>query len=140
MHISRSDGLAEPGVAALAAQRSLVESLSGSYHSVIGENIAEALIEFARSVDATQIVLGASRRRPWLAALGGPGTGTTVTRLSGSIDVHMVSHEYAARGRGLPSLSGGLTMRRRVAGVRSEERRVGKECSSPCRSRWSPYH
>ena len=23
---------------------------------------------------------------------------------------------------------------------RSEERRVGKECSLPCRSRWSPYH
>src|SRR3546814_20087177 len=28
-----------------------------------------------------------------------------------------------------------------VAGdVRSEERRVGKECVSTCRSRWSPYH
>ena len=26
------------------------------------------------------------------------------------------------------------------AGVRSEERRVGKECQSVCRSRWSPYH
>src|SRR3546814_20247956 len=25
-------------------------------------------------------------------------------------------------------------------GPRSEERRVGKECVSPCRSRWSPYH
>src|SRR3546814_15144951 len=24
--------------------------------------------------------------------------------------------------------------------VRSEERRVGKECVSKCRSRWSPYH
>src|SRR3546814_212971 len=24
--------------------------------------------------------------------------------------------------------------------VRSEERRVGKECVSPCRTRWSPYH
>src|SRR3546814_17489735 len=24
--------------------------------------------------------------------------------------------------------------------VRSEERRVGKECASTCRSRWSPYH
>src|SRR3546814_1932513 len=24
--------------------------------------------------------------------------------------------------------------------LRSEERRVGKECVSPCRSRWSPYH
>src|SRR3546814_15983718 len=26
------------------------------------------------------------------------------------------------------------------ASRRSEERRVGKECVSPCRSRWSPYH
>src|SRR3546814_9098026 len=25
-------------------------------------------------------------------------------------------------------------------GMRSEERRVGKECVSTCRSRWSPYH
>ena len=28
---------------------------------------------------------------------------------------------------------------RRVT-FRSEERRVGKECIPPCRSRWSPYH
>src|SRR3546814_7003446 len=28
----------------------------------------------------------------------------------------------------------------RVLGHRSEERRVGKECVSTCRSRWSPYH
>src|SRR3546814_4501156 len=27
-----------------------------------------------------------------------------------------------------------------IAGPRSEERRVGKECVSTCRSRWSPYH
>ena len=27
-----------------------------------------------------------------------------------------------------------------LAAARSEERRVGKECSEPCRSRWSPYH
>src|SRR3546814_9108054 len=27
-----------------------------------------------------------------------------------------------------------------VGGKRSEERRVGKECVSTCRSRWSPYH
>src|SRR3546814_973239 len=36
-------------------------------------------------------------------------------------------------------------MHRRMGGqdaqlVRSEERRVGKECVSTCRSRWSPYH
>src|SRR3546814_7682947 len=28
----------------------------------------------------------------------------------------------------------------RVKQSRSEERRVGKECVSTCRSRWSPYH
>ena len=29
---------------------------------------------------------------------------------------------------------------REALGLRSEERRVGKECQSTCRSRWSPYH
>src|SRR3546814_11280654 len=28
----------------------------------------------------------------------------------------------------------------RLVALRSEERRVGKECVSTCRSRWSPYH
>src|SRR3546814_4163654 len=31
-------------------------------------------------------------------------------------------------------------LKRRELGPRSEERRVGKECVSTCRSRWSPYH
>src|SRR3546814_16358867 len=35
-----------------------------------------------------------------------------------------------------PSLAG----LRRILVARSEERRVGKECVSTCRSRWSPYH
>ena len=34
-----------------------------------------------------------------------------------------------------------LVMAQILAGIqRSEERRVGKECASMCRSRWSPYH
>ena len=32
------------------------------------------------------------------------------------------------------------TLQTWVKSHRSEERRVGKECSEPCRSRWSPYH
>src|SRR3546814_2878334 len=35
---------------------------------------------------------------------------------------------------------GGATRNGGVARSRSEERRVGKECVSTCRSRWSPYH
>jgi two-component system sensor histidine kinase KdpD len=117
VHVSRSDGLIGPGSAGLEAQRLLAESLGGSYHSLVGDDVPRALLEFARSVDATQIVLGASRRRPWAAALVGPGTGHTVTRLSGPIDVHIVSHEYAGRGLHLPHLGYGLTPRRRLAGV-----------------------
>src|SRR3546814_16123227 len=33
-----------------------------------------------------------------------------------------------------------LTRASALIGVSSEERRVGKECVSTCRSRWSPYH
>ena len=34
----------------------------------------------------------------------------------------------------------GLSQLGVVIDARSEERRVGKECASMCRSRWSPYH
>ena len=34
----------------------------------------------------------------------------------------------------------GANLHLSVEGMRSEERRVGKECVSTCRSRWSPYH
>src|SRR3546814_9615001 len=33
-----------------------------------------------------------------------------------------------------------LVFRLLILNTRSEERRVGKECVSTCRSRWSPYH
>src|SRR3546814_8062823 len=36
--------------------------------------------------------------------------------------------------------SGGMTFWIPLEAYRSEERRVGKECVSTCRSRWSPYH
>src|SRR3546814_15236732 len=41
----------------------------------------------------------------------------------------------ASRGGGLLAQDGQLAQL-----ARSEERRVGKECVSTCRSRWSPYH
>src|SRR3546814_16639558 len=34
----------------------------------------------------------------------------------------------------------GLQLCKLISEGRSEERRVGKECVSTCRSRWSPYH
>ena len=117
VHVARGDGLAGVSVAALASQRVLTESLGGSFHSVIGDDIPQALLDFARAHNATQIVVGASRRSALRAALTGAGVGATVTRMSGPIDVHMVGHDYVGRGRVLPHLGGGLSPRRRLAGA-----------------------
>ncbi|MEU3463229.1 sensor histidine kinase KdpD [Streptomyces sp. NPDC006733] len=116
VHVVRSDGLASGSAKELTAQRTLVEDLGGSFHHVVGEDIPEAMLDFARGVNATQIVLGTSRRKAWQYVLG-PGVGSTVAREAGDIDVHIVTHEHAAKGRGLPSARGaGLGRSRVVAG------------------------
>src|SRR5579864_6039447 len=116
VHVARSDGLTGADPAALAAQRRLTESLGGSYHQVVGDNISEALLTFARAENATQLVLGASRRS-WLSSLlTGPGIGARTIRGSGDIDVHIVTHSHMGRGRGLPRAGGGLTLRRQLTG------------------------
>ena len=98
VHVTGADGSAAADSAALAEQRNLVESLDGSYHVVRGSDVSTALLEFARGVDATQLVLGASRRGP-LARLTGQGIGSRTVRRSGDIDVHIVTHEAIGRGR-----------------------------------------
>jgi two-component system sensor histidine kinase KdpD len=98
VYVSRSDGLTSASPKELTVQRGLVEDLGGTFHHVLGEDPAEALLEFARGVNATQIVLGSSRRKPWQWIFG-PGVGATVAREAGDIDVHIVTHEHAARGR-----------------------------------------
>ncbi|MEV7965899.1 sensor histidine kinase KdpD [Sphaerisporangium sp. NPDC088356] len=115
VHVTRSDGLTGADPAHLARQRALVESLGGSYHQVVGADIARALLDFARGVNATQLVLGASRRGRFAQILS-RGVGVTTTALSGSIDVHMISHEVAGQGRSRPSRRAALTWRRRGAG------------------------
>ena len=116
VHVTRSDGLTGADPAALAGQRRLAESLGGSYHQVVGDNIPEALLTFARAENATQLVLGASRRSWLTAMLTGPGIGARTLRGSGDIDVHIVTHAHMGRGRGLPSSRGGLPLRRRLMG------------------------
>jgi two-component system sensor histidine kinase KdpD len=115
VHVARNDGLAGAHPALLARQRVLVETLGGTYHQVVGNDIPAALLDFARGVNATQLVLGASRRGR-LAQLLTPGVGATTTRDSGTIDVHLVSHEQAGRGRIGTALRSGLTRRRRRLG------------------------
>lgn len=117
VHVVRSDGLAAGAShSALARQRRLVESVGGSYHTVVGDDVATALVEFARAENATQLVLGTSRRGRLERFLTGRGIGETTVALSSDIDVHMVTHERAGRGRLLPSRRRTLPTSRLVAG------------------------
>jgi two-component system, OmpR family, sensor histidine kinase KdpD len=116
VHVTRADGLASGDAAGLARQRTLVESLGGTYHQAVGDDVPRALLDFARGVNATQLVLGASRRGRF-AQLFSRGVGVTTTALSGSIDVHMVTHEEISKGRSRPSRTrAALTRTRRLAG------------------------
>jgi two-component system sensor histidine kinase KdpD len=115
VHVARNDGLAGGSPANLARQRVLLESLGGTYHQVVGTDVPAALLDFARAVNATQLVLGASRRGR-LAQIFAPGVGVTTTAESGPIDVHLVTHEEVKRGRTPMTLTRGLAWRRRIAG------------------------
>ena len=107
VHVLSSDGLTGASPAALRKQRTLVESLGGSYHQVVGDDVAAALLEFARGVDATQLVIGTSRRSRWARAVRG-GIGGQVVADSGEIDVHIVTHAAA----GFPRLAAAAADRR----------------------------
>ncbi len=115
LHVSRQDGLTGTAPDTVARQRQLVTSLGGTWHSVVGDDVATAILEFARAVNASQIVLGAPRRGR-LGHLLSPGPGSAVVRDSGDIDVHIVTHDQQGRGHPRIGRQPRLGRRRRLIG------------------------
>ncbi|KRF29208.1 DUF4118 domain-containing protein [Phycicoccus sp. Soil802] len=92
VYVTPPDGLVDAKLEGLADLRQLTVELGGTFHTIKGEDIAAALLEFARGVSARQVVIGASRRRRWQELLS-TGVGQRVVEGSGDIDVHLVTHE-----------------------------------------------
>lgn len=115
VHVLRGDGLAGAPVGALAGLRRLADNLGASFHTVVSDGVPAALLEFARGVDATQLVLGTSRRSR-AARLLVESIGARVVQDSATIDVHMVTHAEAGRGIRLPRLLSAVPAGRRAAG------------------------
>jgi two-component system sensor histidine kinase KdpD len=122
VHVRTDDGLVGSDDVG-AAQRQLVEDLGGTHHEVAGNDVAAALVDFARAENATQIVLGASRRSRWDELVRGSVI-NRVVRLSGPIDVHVISHLPAAGGAGAGADQGRVT-RRPVAALPPRRRQIG---------------
>lgn len=101
LHVTRSDGLTGASPDALDRQRELVETLGGSWHTVVADDVASAVLDFARSAGAGLIVLGASRHGRFRGLLA-PAPAGAIVRNSAEIDVHLVSH-VGSGGRASPA-------------------------------------
>ena len=97
VHVVRGDGLSGVSAPQMGKVRELAISLGATLHTVIGDDVPTALLDFARDENATQLVIGTSRRSRW-ARMFDEGIGASVVQQSGKIDVHMVTHEQASRG------------------------------------------
>lgn len=120
VHLHGTSGLNEGPNELLVRHRSLLADLGGTFHESTSEDVAQGLVDFARSVRATQLVLGATRRSRWSELVRGSVI-NRVIRASGDIDVHVISHEAAEDAdAGLPPLptrrGSPLSARRRRAG------------------------
>src|SRR3546814_18089995 len=86
-----------------------------------------------------EAVAGFARKRGILSACDNTFATPWVQRpLEHGFDV--VMHSATKYLNGHSDMVGGILVVGDNAALRSEERRVGKECVSPRRTRWSPYH
>ncbi len=97
---------------------------------IAGENYLLENVTFTGATDAGLLISGKNNTVKWCAATGNGGDGVEITG-NGNDLINFLSYGNGGSGFHLNGVEG-----TRLVNVRSEERRVGKEC----RSRWSPYH
>jgi two-component system sensor histidine kinase KdpD len=121
VHVSTEEGLTGPhGPSGLLERhRKLLVEMGGTYHEVAGAEPASALVEFARAENATQLVLGATRRSRLQELIHGSVI-NRVQRLSGPIDLHIIAQEPGpeerARASRLRRSASPIPPRRQLAG------------------------
>ncbi|WP_370250350.1 DUF4118 domain-containing protein [Nocardioides sp.] len=114
VHVIAQDGLTRPDDTRIARAQQLVASLGGTFHSVVGDDVAAAVVDFATGSNATMIVVGVSRHSRLRRLFTGT-TGDRIAALAGAIDVHLVTHdEIGGAARRAPRLSP-LSRERQVA-------------------------
>lgn len=122
VHVDLGDARARTTEGDLDRIARLVVDLGGSYHEVVGGDVAAAIVQFARTENATQIVLGETGRSRLAEILGGSVI-NHVVRASAPIDVHVIgrrNRDKPPRRQHLPFrrhfVGTPLSMRRRITG------------------------
>ncbi len=115
VHVIATDGLQSPDERRIARAQQLVASLDGTFHSVVGEDVSAAVVDFAAGANATMIVVGVSRHGRLRRLFTGT-TGDRIASLAGSVDVHLVTHDEVARTARTRGVLSPLSRSRQVTG------------------------
>jgi two-component system sensor histidine kinase KdpD len=77
----------------LARLRHVVADVGATWHDLDADDLVSALVEYAKSEQVTQIVVGSSHRRRWQELTGGGSIAGRVSRLAAQagIDVHIMA-------------------------------------------------
>ncbi len=74
--------------------KELINEFEGTYHEIVDDDVATALVAFARSERGTQIIVGSSHSRKWYQPYG--GVIQNLLRHTPDLDVHVISIDEAA--------------------------------------------
>ncbi|WP_205471788.1 DUF4118 domain-containing protein [Nocardioides sp. SYSU D00038] len=116
VHVIANDGLGNPDERRVSRAQQLTDSLGGSFHSVVGEDVPQAVVDFATGANATMIVVGVSRHGRLRRLFTGT-TGERIASLAGPVDVHLVTHEAGAGVGRARWYASPLSKQRQVAGL-----------------------
>jgi len=96
-YITRGDGLTTAPLGTVTELQRITQELGGEFHTITGDDPTQALLDFARGVNATQILVGTDTTPSWQRMLV-PSFAQQVIAGAGDIDVHVVPHATAASG------------------------------------------
>jgi len=98
VHVTNSDIARHADSGRLDQLRQLVADVGATWHEINADDTVEALIDFARHEQITQIVIGSSQRSRWQETIGGGSVVKRVTRRAtgAEVDVHIIARRQDA--------------------------------------------
>jgi two-component system, OmpR family, sensor histidine kinase KdpD len=102
VNVASQDAVRRRGGDGLAQLRQAAADVGATWHDLDADDLATALVEYAKSEQVTQIVVGSSQRSRWLEVIGGGSIVGRVSRLAAraGIDVHIVALREVGVGLG----------------------------------------
>jgi len=93
VHVVSDDGSNTAKAERIAALRRLASDVGAHWHEVRGDDAGNAMMEFAKANQITQVIVGSSQRSRWQELTGGGSIVRRVQRLAGDagIDVHIIA-------------------------------------------------